>query len=353
MSLVAKAHADRRMVVLTEGHTDPITAKTASSVIRYCPEQVIGLFDSTAAGGTAQDVLGVGSSVPVIGSLDDAADANVLMIGIAPPGGKIPAAWRVIILDAISRKMDIVSGLHDFLEHDSEFSAAAAQHGVKLVDVRKNEEHDVANRQGINEHCLRIQTVGNDCCVGKMVASIEVTLALQERGHDARFVATGQTGILIAGDGCPIDCVVSDFVSGAAEKLVLANQHHEIMMIEGQGSLAHPRYSAVTLGLLHGCLPHGLIMCYEAGRESVNGMEYVSLTSLAHLKTVYETMANVMHPCRVIGVAVNTRLLDDTQAEQERVRVEQELGLPACDVFRHGCQPLVQAVLDLQTEVIS
>jgi uncharacterized NAD-dependent epimerase/dehydratase family protein len=256
-------------------------------------------------------------------------------------------------LDAISRGMNIVSGLHQFLQDDPEFSAAARQHGVELVDVRRNSERDVATREGIRDECLRIHAVGHDCCVGKMVSAIEVTLGLKRAGYDAQFVATGQTGILIAGDGCPIDCVVADFVNGAAEKLVRNNQHHDILLIEGQGSLAHPKYSAVTLGLLHGCMPHGLIMCYEAGRTVVNGLESFSLFSLPHLKNVYETMANLMNPCRVIGVAMNSRLLSSEQAEMERERVRREMGLPVCDVFRHGPDELVQAVLDLKTELFA
>ena len=124
-----------------------------------------------------------------------------------------------------------------------------------------------------------------------MVVAVELAAALHRAGHDAKFVATGQTGILIEGDGCPVDCVVSDFVSGATEKLVLANQHHEMMVVEGQGSLSHPRYSAVTLGLLHGCMPHGMILCYEVGRTADHGMEHVSLRPLPELRHAYETMA--------------------------------------------------------------
>ncbi len=154
---------------------------------------------------------------------------------------------------------------------------------MEIHDVRKNNERDVANRRNLREDCLRIHTVGQDCSVGKMLASVEITLGLKARGHDAKFVATGQTGIMIEGDGCPVDCVVSDFVNGAVEKLVLANQHHDILVVEGQGSLSHPRYSAVTLGLLHGCVPHGMIMVYEAGRRTCYGMDYVPLTPLAEV----------------------------------------------------------------------
>ena len=151
--------------------------------------------------------------------------------------------------------MEVLSGLHTFVSDDPELSEAARRHNVRIFDVRKNNERDVAQRKNINERCLRIHTVGHDCNVGKMVVSVEVTNALRKRGHDAKFVATGQTGIMIEGDGCPIDAVVADFINGAAEKLVLQNQHHEILLIEGQGSIIHPRYSAVTLGLLHGCMP--------------------------------------------------------------------------------------------------
>lgn len=351
MNSVSSHSAGRRLVILTEGHSEPITAKTAVSVIRYCPDEVVAVFDRQTPIRTAGELLGVGGEIPVIGDLDQAAGATALMIGIAPSGGRIPPTWRPIVLDAIQRGMDIVSGLHSFLQDDPEFAAAAKQHGVQLVDVRRNNERDVATREGIRDDCLRIHTVGHDCCVGKMVASIEITLGLKHAGLDAQFVATGQTGILIAGDGCPIDCVVADFVNGAAEKLIRANQQHDILLIEGQGSLAHPKYSAVTLGLLHGSMPHGLVMCYEAGRTVVHGLESFSLYSLSHLKTVYETMANLMNPCRVIGVAMNSRLLTSDQAEQERERVRQELGLPVCDVFRHGPDELVQAVIDLRTEL--
>ena len=353
MHAASSYSSGRRLVILTDGHSEPLTAKTACSVIRYCPQDVVAVFDRQLAGRTAGEVLGVGGTIPVIGDLADAPTANALMIGIAPSGGQIPVAWRAIILQAIGRAMNIVSGMHKFLQDDDEFAAAAAEHGVELVDVRRNQEHDVATRVGIRDDCLRIHTVGNDCSVGKMVTSIEITRGLQQRGHDAQFVATGQTGIMIAGAGCPVDCVVADFVNGAAEKLIRANQAHDILLIEGQGSLAHPKYSAVTLGLLHGCLPHGLIMCYEAGRQSVHGMEAVGLVSLSHLRTVYETMGNLMQPCRLIGVSMNSRLLTDAQAEAERQRVRDQLGVPVSDVFRHGADDLVQAVLDLKTELFA
>jgi uncharacterized NAD-dependent epimerase/dehydratase family protein len=341
----------RRLVILTEGRTEPVGAKTAACVIRYGSDEVVALLDSTQVGKTSQELLGIGGSIPVVGRLEDAASANTLLVGIAPSGGKIPPAWRPVVLDAIARGWSVVSGLHDFLCDDAEFAAAAVKHGARLVDVRKNIEKDVATGEGFREGCLRIQTVGQDCSCGKMVVSVEVARALSRGGHDCKFIATGQTGILIEGDGCPVDRVISDFLNGAVEKQILANQHRKILVVEGQGFITHPRYSPVTLGLLHGARPQGLILCYEAARPHVMGMPGVKLTPLAELRELYEKIAGAVEPTRVIGVGLNSRLLSPDDAERERERVRKELGVPTCDVFRHGPDELADAVLKLQAEL--
>ena len=343
--------SERKLIILTEGHSNPHTAKTGCSVIRYRREEVVGVLDATLAGQNVEEYLGVGEGFKFISRIDEAAQANCLLIGIAPPGGKIPEHWRPVILQAISRGMTVLSGLHEFLSEDEEFSAAAVAAGTELVDVRKNSETDVANRIGLRSDCLRILTVGQDCCVGKMVTSIELTRDLIAKQHQAEFVATGQTGILIAGNGCPVDCVVSDFISGAVEKQILAAQNHDILCIEGQGSLAHPRYSAVTLGLLHGSVPHGMVLCYEAGRKAIHGMPEIGLTDLATLKDAYESAARLMMPSQVIGIAMNSRLLSAEQAEEERKRIREQFQLPVCDVFRHGPDELTAAVLELKQQI--
>jgi uncharacterized NAD-dependent epimerase/dehydratase family protein len=340
---------DRRMILLTDGHNDAHTAKTAICVLRYRPAEVVAVLDREAAGKPCREVFRTGGSIPCVASLAEAPTANTLVIGIAPPGGKIPPSWRPMILEAIRRRMTIVSGLHDFLKDDTEFARTAAECGAKLVDLRDCDEHDVSRRRGIRPECLRIHTIANDCSCGKMVAAVEVAEGLKREGVDAQFVATGQTGILVAGSGCAVDRVISDFVAGAAEKLVLANQHHEAIVIEGQGSLFHPRYSGVTLSLLHGVMPDGLILCYEMGRKVVFDMEDVPLAPPEAMIEVYERMANLMHPCRVIGVAVNGQHFprdEDVAAECEQI--ERRLGLPACDVIRHGPGKLVAAVKALQ-----
>ena len=341
----------RRMIVLTDGYTDAQTAKTAICVIRYRPEEVVAVLDREHAGRRCDKVLGIGEGIPIVAHLADAPTAKSLLLGIAPPGGKIPPHWRPIILEAIHRGLSVISGLHDFLADDAEFAHAAAARGVELVDLRRNDEHDVVERVGLRAGCLRIHTVANDCSCGKMVTSVEVASGLCRRGVDAAFVATGQTGILVAGSGCPIDRVIADFVAGAAEKLVLANQHHDVIIVEGQGSLFHPRYSGVTLSLLHGCLPDGLIVGYEMGRTEVKGMPGIALPSLRTVIDYYETTASIMHPCRVIGIAVNGQRYDADAVAEECRRVEAEFGLPTCDVIRHGPDRLVDAVLTLKREL--
>ncbi len=341
----------RRLILLTDGYHDAHTAKTAINIVRYKPEDVVAVLDRQQAGKTCQELFGLGGSIPVIAAIAGAPNANALVIGIAPPGGKLPPSWRPIVREAIDRGLDVVSGMHEFLCDDPEFAAAAQRSGAKLVDVRKNDERDVAQCEGFREPCLRIHTVANDCSLGKMVVSVEVARGLSKRGVDAKFVATGQTGIMIEGDGCPIDRVIGDFVNGSAEKLVLANQHHEVLVIEGQGSLFHPRYSAVTLGLLHGCAPDGLILCYEMGRTAVYGMERIPLASLEQVRTFYEAASNIRHPCRAIGVAINGGAFSDAEVAAERDRVRRRTGLPTCDVLRHGPDELIDAVLDLKRQL--
>ncbi|MCO6458316.1 MAG: DUF1611 domain-containing protein [Pirellulaceae bacterium] len=339
----------RKWIILTEGHSNPRAGKTACSVIRYRTDEVLAVLDTTQHGKTTQEVFGVGGPIPFVRSLDEAPQANSLLIGIAVSGGKIPTFWRGVIRQAIDRGMDVVSGMHEFLSDDPEFADAAAVSGSQLIDVRKNREKAIARRVGLSDDSLRILTVGHDCSVGKMVAAIEITRGLQRRGRSAKFVATGQTGIMIEGDGVPLDCVVGDFMSGAIEQQILAQQaQHEFLLVEGQGSLVHPSFSGVTLALLHGSAPHGMVLCYEAGRKMIHGLEHLPIPPLAEIRRLNEIMASIERPCPVIGVAVNSRLLSPQQAEDERRQVREELGLPVVDVFRHGSDELVDAVLQLR-----
>ncbi|PQO41095.1 DUF1611 domain-containing protein [Blastopirellula marina] len=342
----------RRIVLLTDGYSNAFVAKTAISLLRYRTSDIVAVLAGSSEAKTAQELLGAGGDIPVVASLDEVVDADAIYVGIAPPGGKLPESWRPILLEAISRGIDIISGLHDFITEDPEYRAAAATSGVNLWDVRKNRFKSVATGKPFRSDCLRILTVGHDCSVGKMVVSLEVQRALKEEGLNAAFLATGQTGIMISGRGIPVDCVVSDFVNGAVEWFVRENEQHDIQLIEGQGSISHPSFSAVTLGLLHGAAPQGLIYCYEAGRQEVKGLSGIPIPSHRELLRAYEVAGNLRAPCRIIGIAVNTRNLSSEEADDELTRIRREFQLPVCDVYRTGAQPLVEAIHKLREAIV-
>ena len=334
----------RRLVVLTEAMSNDHQGKTAVSIIRYNPAEVVAILDSTNAGKTSQDLFNVGGAIPIITNLSEACDATALLIGIAPPGGVFPTSWRPIIKQAISSGLDIISGLHDFLGDDPEFSALAQTHNVTINDIRKNNFKQVATRQGINESCYRVHTVGHDCSIGKMVTSLEIDRHMRNRAIDSTFVATGQTGIMITGSGLPMDCIVGDFLNGAGEELVRQHQSHDIMLIEGQGSIIQPLYSPVTLGIIHGCMPDALILCYATHRKQFTNTD-IPIPPLKDFIQLYEHIASAVHPCSVVGIAMNSRGESDAFYEQEKQRVQDELGLPVTDVIREGADVLVEALL--------
>ena len=336
--------SDRRIIVLTEGMSNDQHGKTAVSVIRYNTEAVVAILDSTEAGRTSQDLFECGGDIPVVADLQAVSGVNTLLIGIAPPGGQLPPAWRPIICQALISGLDIISGMHDFLSDDEEFRALAQEHHAKIWDVRKNTFKQVATAEDFDESCFRVHTVGHDCSVGKMVTSLEINKAFVQRGLDSSFVATGQTGMMITGSGLPIDCVVSDFLNGAAEELVRTHQQHDIMVIEGQGSILQPLYSPVTLGLLHGCRPDALILCYATHRKQYLNTQR-AIPPLNEFVVHYESIASAMHPCSVVGVAMNSRGLSAAAYEEEKKRVMDDLELPVVDVIRDDASVLADALL--------
>ncbi|MFH0794531.1 MAG: DUF1611 domain-containing protein, partial [bacterium] len=237
----------RRIVIMAEGKFSPARAKTATGVIRYGPYKVLGVIDSTKAGKRVSDfIAGIGHDIPIIASLDEALDKKpeALLIGIAPMGGKLPDAWRAVILQAIRNGMDIISGLHTFLSEDGEFVAEAQLHSVEIWDVRKPPKGlPVAQCALRRAKSYILTTVGSDCSVGKMTTAIEIVAAARRAGITAEFVATGQTGIMISGWGYPLDAITADFVAGAIEKAILEiDGKFDLIVVEGQGSLLHPGY---------------------------------------------------------------------------------------------------------------
>ncbi|MEZ6135370.1 MAG: DUF1611 domain-containing protein [Pirellulaceae bacterium] len=343
----------RRIALLTSGYSTPFLAKTAISLLRYRTSDMVGVLEEQATVKTTGELLGAGGNLPVFPNLSDIDDIDSLYIGIAPPGGKIPQEWRSVICNALGRGIDIVSGLHEFLSEDPEYVALAQANDCQLYDVRRNRFKNTATCRNFPKECTRIHSVGHDCSIGKMVSTLEVQRGLSAKGYRAKFLATGQTGIMVSGEGVPIDCVVADFVNGAAEDLVARHEDQEFVLIEGQGSIAHPAFSAVTAGLLHGCAPDGLIFCYEAGRNAVKGFDGIPIVPMDQQLRAFEVMANLRHKCKFIGVAINTRTLTAEAAAAEVERAEREFGLPACDVYRDGADKLVTAAEQLRASIMS
>jgi uncharacterized NAD-dependent epimerase/dehydratase family protein len=343
-------------VILAEGRLGLETSKTAASTIRYLPERVSAVIDSEYAGRTSQDVLGVGGDIPIVASLtaalaDPATSPQALLVGVANRGGTIPPEHRPVLFEAVEAGLDVWSGLHERLADDDELVARARQRGVRLVDLRDPPaDLPVGTGLALGTDAFRVLTVGTDCNVGKMTASLEIRLALRERDVDARFAATGQSGIVIDGAGIPVDAVVSDFVSGATERITLeAAEGADVVLVEGQGSLFHPGYSAVTLGLLHGSMPHAMILCWMPGRKHVyaGGYDWVEIPTPAEAIAAYEEAMRWAAPqlnSRVIGLSANTYDL----AEDEARRVVEEAGvatgLPSTDPVRFGAEALAEAV---------
>ncbi len=343
----------RRFVILTEGNTHPTPGKTAAGVVRYRGDEVVALIDSTQAGGDTEALLGVGKGIPIVASLEEALplQPDTLLIGISPAGGQLPPSWRAIILQAIAHGLHVVAGLHVFLGDDPELAASAREHGVEIVDLRRVPEDLTVNKCRAQElDCFRVHTVGTDCNIGKKVVALEITKAMQRQGLDAVFVATGQTGIMISGRGMALDRVVADFVAGAAERLVLENADHRYLLIEGQGALTHPLYSGVTLSMLHGFAPQALILCHEYGRTIMRGSKDTPVPSLAKAITLYEAVAEPVFPTKVVGIALNLRVLSEAEARREVERVEQETGLPTTDVVKFGADKLANAILAYEQE---
>lgn len=339
----------RRLLLLTEGQLNVYDAKMAVALIRYRPEEVAAVLDSTRAGEPLEEIIGIGRGIPIVATLAEGLRYRPtgLLIGIAPAGGGLPAAWRGVIREAIEAGLEVISGLHTFLGDDPEFASLARERGVRLWDVRRvPEDIPVAAGRAASVGALRVLTVGSDCCVGKMVTALELTRGARRRGWDAEFVATGQIGIVISGSGLVIDRVIADFCAGAAERLVLERAERRVLFIEGQGSLIHPSYSGVTLSLLHGTAPQALILCHEAGRETVQE-HAVRIPPLGRLVELYEGAAEPLYPSRVVGISLMCYRMGEGEARRALAEAERETGLPATDPVRFGVEPLLERLEEL------
>jgi uncharacterized NAD-dependent epimerase/dehydratase family protein len=342
--------SDARLAVLTGGQLDSPNAKTGHGILRYADREVVAVIDDRFAGRRASDVVPYARRpTPVVEGVAQAKalGATALVIGVAPLGGKLTPEWRVAVLEAIALGMDVEAGLHEVLGEDPELARAAREAGVTLHDLRSVPgDLGVPPGPAARPDVRVVHSVGSDCAIGKMSVTLELDRAARARGERSVFVPTGQTGVAIAGWGIAVDHVISDFVAGAAARLVEEGAARgDLLFVEGQGALTHPAYSGVTLGLLHGAQPDVLVLCHRAG-ETVNG-DYAEspLLPLDELVDVYERAAGWVRPAKVAAVALNTRGMDDDQARAAADEATRLTGLPATDPVRFGGDALLDAVL--------
>ncbi len=317
---------------------DLLAAKTATGIAHWRPDHVAGEFryaDARATTGMPSMSLAEGR----------AAGAATLVVGIANAGGKLAARWIETLREALELGYDLASGMHRRLTEIAELRDAARHHGRQLHDVRYP-EIELAVGTGKARSGRRLLTVGTDCSSGKMYSALAIERELRARGLAATFRATGQTGILITGTGISVDAVVADFISGAIEQLTPAADESHWDVIEGQGSLFHPAFAGVSLGLLHGAQADALVMCHEPERSSMRGLSNWPLPSLEDCVAHNEYCARLTNPqARVCGVALNTHAFDAATAEQHIATTADRLGLPCVDPLRTGVGALVDALI--------
>jgi D-glutamate N-acetyltransferase len=311
------------------------------------------VIDSTCAGRTAVEVEPFCvKPVPIVASLEEALERgpDTLLIGAAPPGGKLDPAWRSVLLAAIEAGLSLEAGLHTQLNEEPELREAAEHHGVELRDLRKA-PLDLTVPKGPYsrpDSVTVVHSVGSDTVIGKKVVTLELDMAARERGLRSVYVPTGQTGVAIAGWGIAVDHVISDYVAGAGERLVLEGaERGDLLFVEGQGALFHPAYSGVTLGLLHGSAPDLLVLVHKPNATHNRNYPDLPIPPLNELIAAYENVAAPVRPARVAAIALNTSDLDEDAARASIADAERETGLPADDVVRFGAGRVLQAVLDV------
>lgn len=319
---------------------DQLAAKVAQGIKDWRPENVVGQISLEGCGAD----LGIEEL-----DLDSAYEkgARTLIIGVANRGGVISQAWKTVLIEALSKGYDLASGLHNLLRDEEDLVEAAEKYGRTLHDVRvPSVNYPIANgKTRIGKRCL---AVGTDCSVGKMYTAMAMDNLMRERGMKSSFRATGQTGILITGDGVPLDAVIADFMAGSIEYLSPDNDPDHWDLIEGQGSLFHVSYSGVTMALIHGGQPDALILCHEPTRETMRGLPDYTLPSLEELRDTALPLARIANPaCQVAAVSVNTQHMSEEDAQTYLNEVEARLGLPATDPYRFGADKLVDALKDL------
>jgi uncharacterized NAD-dependent epimerase/dehydratase family protein len=322
--------------------------KTAEGILRYGKNPVVAVVDKSSAGRDLESVIGIKYDAPIVDSVESARalKADAMVIGTANFGGTLEDSARKDIMTALQCGMDVVNGLHDFLSDDPAIAGLAQKNGRRLFDVRRPPENlPIAAGKALGTKAWRILTVGTDATIGKMTTSLELLREAEKRGLSSKFIATGQTGIMVCGEGICIDRVIGDFMAGAVEQMVLeADQGHDYLFIEGQGAIGHPGFSGVTLSLLHGCCPQSMVLCHQVSRKIMRNLPY-PMPSLPDSISTYEHMASLMGPAKVVAIALDTRGLDQAEAFAAIKEASELTGLPVNDPVRFGTANMLDAIL--------
>lgn len=342
--------SSHRVAILLHGGILGDTGKTGLTLLRYSQAQIVAVIDQECAGKNLLALTGIAQNVPIVASVSEALvyQPNVLAIGIAPSGGALPDDWLQEVETAIASGLSLVNGLHTLFGQKPAWRQMLRA-GQWIWDVRQEPPGlGVGTGKARSLPCRRVLAVGTDMAIGKMSASIELERCALRRGIRAKFLATGQAGLMIAGDGVPLDAVRVDFAAGAIEKMVMQfAPNQEILFIEGQGSLLHPG-STATLPLLRGSQPTHLLLVHKAGQTTIKHCPDVQIPPLPEVIKLYEMVASAagaMQPARVAAIALNTGHLDPTAAQKAIAQVQETTGLPCTDVVRFGADLLLDALI--------
>jgi uncharacterized NAD-dependent epimerase/dehydratase family protein len=336
--------SEKRYLILAEGYSgDPHYGKTAQGILHYSPHATVAVLDSSCAGETME-------GVPIVATVEEAMPfgPTTAIVGVATQGGRFPPEWRALLESCIANGLDVESGLHELIGDDPELAGLARRHGVELRDLRRPPEGlSVPTGENLDIDAKIVLTVGSDCAIGKKTVAVELDLEARRRGLPSVFCPTGQTGIAIAGWGIAVDAVVSDFLAGAAERVVVegAKRGGKLLFVEGQGSLVHPLYSGVTLGLVHGAAPHAFVLCHKAGTTEIEGCPGHPIPPLSELVELHKRISLPARKARVAAIALNTADLEGGEAREAIAQTEAETGLATDDPVRFGASRLLDAVL--------
>lgn len=342
--------AESRVAILLHEGTQGSHGKTGLSLLRYSEIPIVAVIDQAAAGRSLPEVTGINRDVPIVASVREALAyaPTVLTIGIAPSGGALPDAWWQEVKDGVAAGLSVVNGLHTPMATAPDLQDLVRD-GQWIWDVRQEPAGlTVGSGKARSLSCKRVLTVGTDMSVGKMSASLELDRACRARGLRSRFIATGQTGLMLGHDGIPLDAVRVDFAAGAVEQAVLRNApNQDILHIEGQGSLMNPA-STATLPLMRGSQPTHLVLVHRAGQTEIRSFPDFHIPPLPEIIQVYETVARAggtFAPTKVVAIALNTFHLDEAEARRAIAQTHEETGLPCTDVIRFGAEEILEAVL--------